>query len=74
VRIRKVPGATTTVTVQASTPAPDPAASPPASSGGGGQVYSGKGNKDFGTIVVNADSTLHWTCRLRPPTTHALRG
>lgn len=66
VRIRKVPGPTTTVTVQASTSAPAPAASAPGSSGGGGQVYTGNGNKNFGTIVVNADSTLHWTCQCDP--------
>lgn len=52
-----------TVTRVKQSPTPARAAGSPAVSSGAGKVYSGSGDKSFGTILVHADSTLHWKCQ-----------
>lgn len=67
VHVHTITGPTATVTQTVRETRAAPISSTPASTGGsGGQVYSGNGDKNFGTIVVKADSTLHWTCQCDP--------
>jgi hypothetical protein len=59
-QVQTVTGPTNTVTRVVQTPSATP--SGPTGGGGGGNVYSGNGSKNFGTINVPSDSTLYWQC------------